>query len=235
MLYHSCQTLNLSLILFCMCLHVCATITAAYCQLTTSNETTFKQSLSLAALWKATNSSPSTPSSFRNAEKCFKYLSRIMCFVKCFLLHWLTISGSWQINFWTYAGSSHSLSGSWVIVFNAKHVSHSPSSPLTTLYAVPSDYFNIIHKKASPITYLCCLEQPSYVSATSILQLLPNCLQKPLSCHFLALLVSFLLCDFDVVIQLNGNFPQKTGYMPPVTFFTCIFRHLIQWLDLHIK
>lgn len=61
--------------------------------------------------------------------------------------------------------------------------------------------------------------------ATSILQLL---LQKPPSCHFLAVLVSFLLCDFDVVIQLNGNFPQKTGYVPPVTFFTCIFRHLIQ-------
>lgn len=150
-----------------------------------------------------------------------------MCFAECFLLHASTISGSWQIGFWTDAGSSQLLSGSWVIVFNAKHVSHSPISPLTTLYAVSSDYFTINHKKASPITYLCCLDQPSYLSATSILQLLPDCLQKPLSRHFLALLVSFLLCDFDVVIQLNGNIPQKTGYVPPVTFFTCIFTHLI--------
>lgn len=85
----------------------------------------------------------------------------------------------------------------------------------------------LVIKKASPITYLCCLDQPSYLSATSILQLLPDCLQNPLSRHFLALLVSFLLCDFDVIIQHNGNIPQKTGYVPPVTFFTCIFRHLI--------
>lgn len=85
----------------------------------------------------------------------------------------------------------------------------------------------LVIKKACPITYLCCLDQPSYLSATSILQLLPDCLQNPLSRHFLALLVSFLLCDFDVIIQLNGNIPQKTGYVPPVTFFTCIFRHLI--------
>lgn len=51
-----------------------------------------------------------------------------------------------------------------------------------------------------------------------------NCFQtffkNPLSCHFLALLVSFL-CDYYVVIHLNGNFPQKAGYVPPVTFFTC--------------
>lgn len=116
----------------------------------------------------------------------------LQCFPPC----WSAISGSWQISFWTRAGSSRLLSGSWVTAFNAKHVSSSPSSTLTTPCAVPSDYFNIIHNTASPIAYLCCLQQPSYLSATSILQLLPNFLQKTSLLSFLSSLGFFPLLWF---------------------------------------
>lgn len=145
-----------------------------------------------------------------------------MCFVKCFLLHWFTISGTWQISPWTHAGSSRLPSGSCLIAFNAKHVSQSPSSPLTTLYAVPSDYFNIVIKKHPP--------SPTSAAWNNALICQPHqsssCFQtvfKRLSCHFLAPLHSFLLCDFDVVPQFNGNFPQKSGYVPPVAFFHMYF------------
>lgn len=77
-------------------------------------------------------------------------------------------------------------------------------------------------KKHPLITYLCCLEQPSYL----VSHINPPTASKPSSKnsrHSLALLVSFLLCHFDVVIQLNGNFPQKTGYVPLVTFFHTYF------------
>lgn len=138
-----------------------------------------------------------------------------------FLPQWSAISASWQISFWALAGSSCLLSGSWVTVLNAKHVSSSPSSSLTTPCAVPSDYFNIIPNTASPLAYLCCLEQPLICQPRQSSNCFQTLFKKPLSCHFSALLVSLLLCDFYVVIHLNGNFPQKPGYVPPVTFFTC--------------
>lgn len=161
---------------------VCASITAVYSQLMTRAEVPFERPPALlhphhAAL--ALQKSVSIRAEF--------------CILQCFLPYWSAISGSWQISFWTHAGSPRLLSGSWVTVFNAKHISSSPSSTLTTPYAVPSDYFNIIHNTASPIAYLCCLEQPSYLSATSILQLLPNFLQNPSLLSLLSSLGFFLL------------------------------------------
>lgn len=145
-----------------------------------------------------------------------------MCFAKRFLLHWFTISGTWQISFWTHAGSSRLPSGSRVIAFKAKHVSQSPSSPLTTLYAVPSVYFNVFIKKHPPSPTSAAWNNPLICQPHQSSSCFKTVFKK-LPCHFLAPSDSFLLCDFDVVPQFNGNFPQQTGYVPPVTFFSHVF------------
>lgn len=140
-----------------------------------------------------------------------------MCFAACFLLHWSTDKSA--------SGHMHEAPvcsvevGSLFSVQNMFLILPAQLSPLSVL-SLQITLTLVI--KLIPHLPPLLPEQPSYLSSTSILKLLPNCLQKPLSCHFLALLVSFFLCDFDVVIQLNGNFPQKTGYVPPVTFFICI-------------
>lgn len=136
-----------------------------YCQVITSSETTLKLSWSLEAPFER-------PPTLLHPHQAVSAMQKHVVSIRAELRVLQSVFSSTDLPS-VVADKSASgcmLSGSWVIVFNAKHVSHSPSSPLTTLYAVPSDYLNIIHKKASPIAYLCCPEKPSDLSAASILQ-----------------------------------------------------------------
>lgn len=195
---------------------VCASITALYSQLMTSNETTLKQrcplkghqlfSIHITQLYEHRKAEASE----QNSGFCSVFPPAVLPSVV----------------------ADKSASG---------HVQEAPvcSVEVGSLLSMQSTFLPLpVQLSPLPVlslqiilTLFITLHPPSPTSAVCNSPLIcqprqsSNCFQtffkKPRSCHFLALLVSFLFCDFYVVIHLNGNFPQKAGYVPPVTFYTC--------------
>lgn len=141
-----------------------------------------------------------------------------MYFAKYFLLSRSTVNGSWQIKFWTRQ-ETPICSVDTGSVFSMQSTFPFLPGHLSTLYLTPSDYLTTTHKKSIPdclpLLPVIALLSVSYISPSTACELS----SKP------SLFSSFL---FFVTVMwwfdLMEISPQKTGYVPPVTFFTCIFR-----------